>query len=253
MRNKGLPKGIEALLAGAFWLAIWALAARLAGNELLLAGPGPVFALLWLLVKTPDFWQTVGVTLLRIFLGFSLGCAAGVLLAGATFRLRPARVLLAPLIRVVRAVPVASFILILLVWCRNDAVPVWIAALMVAPTVWAGVDKGLQEVDGQLLEMGRVFGFSFWKRLREIELPSVLPYFLSSVSASLGLAWKAGVAAEVLCTPADSIGKKIYEAKVYLETPELFAWTVVVVLISMALEALILWALSRLPGGRTTP
>ena len=164
-----------------------------------------------------------------------------------------ARVLLAPLIRVVRAVPVASFILILLVWCRNAAVPVWIAALMVAPTVWAGVDKGLHEVDGQLLEMGRVFGFSFWKRLREIELPSVLPYFLSSVSASLGLAWKAGVAAEVLCTPADSIGKKIYEAKVYLETPELFAWTVVVVLISMALEALILWALSRLPGGRNVP
>ena len=148
--------------------------------------------------------------------------------------------MLSPVLHIVRAAPVASFIIITLVWIRYQWVPVFISFLMVLPIAWINVEQGIRETDPQLLEMASLYRLSFSKRFWKIYVPSVKPFFLTAAVNGLGFAWKSGVAAEVICRPDFSIGKQLQDAKVYFETPEVFAWTAVVVLLSLLLERLLL-------------
>ncbi|MBQ1602877.1 MAG: ABC transporter permease subunit, partial [Oscillospiraceae bacterium] len=142
--------------------------------------------------------------------------------------------------------PVASFIILALVWLGRDAVPVFIAGLMVLPVVWANTAAGLAGIDPQLLELAQVFHLPRARVLRRIIGPSVLPHLRAALRSALGLGWKAGIAAEVLTVPKYAVGRMIYEAKLYLETTELFAWTVTVVLLSLVIERLLLRLVSRI-------
>jgi NitT/TauT family transport system permease protein len=137
--------------------------------------------------------------------------------------------------------------------CLHSAVlPAVIALLIVLPVVWANVAEGIAAVNPQLLEMSHSFGFSIWKRLRLLYLPSVLPYFRSGTVTALGLACKSAVTAEVLCKPVRAIGTQLHSARIYMETAELFAWTVTVILLSLFLERGLAALLKRLPGGDLT-
>ena len=106
-----------------------------------------------------------------------------------------------------------------------------------------------RSTDGQLLELARAYRFSRGRTVRLIYLPSLRPYFLSALTTSMGLAWKSGVAAEVLCWPRPGIGTQIYNSKLYLEIPELFAWTAVVVALSLLLERLLRWLVEHRSRG----
>jgi NitT/TauT family transport system permease protein len=141
---------------------------------------------------------------------------------------------------VVKSTPVASFIILALIWLGRDILPVVITGLMVLPVVWANVSAGIAGQDGKLLEMAAVYRMSRWGILRHITVPSVLPHFRAALSSALGLGWRAGIAAEVLTVPQLSIGKRIFEAKLYLETTELFAWTLTVILLSLLIERVLL-------------
>ena len=87
--------------------------------------------------------------------------------------------------------------------------------------------------------MAKIFGVSPAKILFEIKIPLIMPSFAASATAALGFAWKSGVAAEVICRPANSLGKLLQDAKLYLETPRVFAVTATVALLSLLLELLI--------------
>ena len=230
------------LLPVLFWLGVWQLAAAAVGQELLLPGPAAVGRHLLELAAGAVFWQTALASLLRIFGGLLLGVALGALLAGLTAWVPLLDWVLTPAVKVVRATPVASFILLVYLWVERGRVPGLISALMVLPVVWGNVTRGIAETDPQLLELARAYGFGRGRTLRRIYIPSVLPYFASGCRTALGLAWKAGVAAEVLCQPQNAIGTQIYNTKYYLETPSLFAWTLVVIALSFLLE----WAVGGL-------
>ena len=144
----------------------------------------------------------------------------------------------------VRAAPVASLFILVLLWSYRNWWTAIIAALMVLPVVWANVVQGVESTDAQLLELARAYGFPRRRTLTLVYVPSVLPYFAAACRTSLGLAWKAGVAAEVLCLPKLAIGTQVSNAKTYLETPALFAWTLTVLCLSFLLE----WGLGRLLG-----
>lgn len=230
------------LLPVLFWLGVWQLAAAAVGQELLLPGPAAVGRRLLELAAGAVFWQTALASLLCIFGGLLLGVALGALLAGLTAWVPLLDWVLTPAVKVVRATPVASFILLVYLWVERGRVPGLISALMVLPVVWGNVTRGIAETDPQLLELARAYGFGRGRTLRRIYIPSVLPYFASGCRTALGLAWKAGVAAEVLCQPQNAIGTQIYNTKYYLETPSLFAWTLVVIALSFLLE----WAVGGL-------
>lgn len=224
------------LLPVLFWLGVWQLTAAAVGQELLLPGPAAVGRRLLELAAGAVFWQTALASLLRIFGGLLLGVALGALLAGLTAWVPLLDWVLTPAVKVVRATPVASFILLVYLWVERGRVPGLISALMVLPVVWGNVTRGIAETDPQLLELARAYGFGRGRTLRRIYIPSVLPYFASGCRTALGLAWKAGVAAEVLCQPRLAIGTQVYRAKITLETPDLFAWTAVVIALSFLLE-----------------
>ncbi|MCI8554666.1 MAG: ABC transporter permease subunit [Clostridiales bacterium] len=240
--SKGPVRGLLALI---FWLLVWQLAAVTVGEELLLPSPRKVAAALVSLAGDSLFWQAAGASLLRMGAGFAAAVVVGCLSAAATVRFRVAELLLSPLLRTVRAVPVASFIILLLIWVHTDALPAAASFLMVTPVIWGNVEKGLRAVDRQLLEMAQVFRFTRTRTLLRVRVPSVMPYFLSACTTGLGLAWKSGIAAEVIARPLLSIGRQLQNAKVYLETAEMFAWTLVVAALSLLLEKLLVTAVRR--------
>ena len=240
------------LLAVAFWLAVWQAAAMAIGQEVFLVSPVQALRTLVQLLPRADFWQRVCFSSGRILLGFLLGAVVSVALAICAARWSAADALLAPVMQLVKATPVASFIILALVWLNSRSLSLFISALMVFPPVYLNVLEGIRRTDGQLLEMARVFRVPFSRRLRYIYLPQIMPYFRTAVSLGLGLCWKAGAAAEVIGLPAGSIGEALYTAKVYFQTPDLFAWTVTIVAVSVLFERLFLiltdWAARKVGG-----
>ena len=230
----------ERLAAAAFWLAVWQCAAMAVGQEVFLVSPVQAVRTLLQLLPQAEFWQRVGFSSGRILLGFGLGVAVSIVLAVAAQAWHTADVLLAPVLQLVKATPVASFIILALVWVRGSALSVLISFLMVLPVLYGAVRTGIQSADPQLLEMTKVFCLPLGRRLRAVWLPAVLPAFRQGCSVALGICWKSGVAAEVIGLPNGSIGDALYRAKITLSTGELFAWTFVIILLSAGFEKLFL-------------
>lgn len=228
-----------------FWLLIWqgasmALAALYPHGSLLLPSPLSATARLLELIVTLSFWKTIATSSVHILGGFLLSCALAVLLAALAARYRRVEELLTPLVAAVKTVPVASFIILALVWLSSRTLPLFIAALMVFPPIYLNVLEGIRHTDRALLEMAHIFRVPFRRTLRGVYLPQVLPHFRSAASAALGLCWKAGSAAEVIALSTGSIGEQLYNAKIYFMTADLFAWTLAIVLISAFFEQLFL-------------
>ena len=171
-----------------------------------------------------------------------------VVLAVCAARWSAADALLAPVMQLVKATPVASFIILALVWVRGSALSVLVSFLMVLPVLYGAVRTGIAGADVQLLEMAAVFRLPPGRRLRAVWLPAVLPAFRQGCSVALGICWKSGVAAEVIGLPNGSIGDALYRAKITLSTGELFAWTFVIILLSAGFEKLFLFALDKAVG-----
>lgn len=229
-------KHLRALGAFLFWMAVWQAAAMIVGKTYILPSPAAVLTALVSLAGKPVFWLSALFSLLRILGGFAASVAAGTLLAAVTLCSKTADALISPLLRVVRATPVASFIILAILWIGRTQIPGFIAMLMVTPVVWGNVTSAASETDGQLLEMAEAYGFGPFKKLRLIYIPSVFPSWRAACLTGIGLAWKAGIAAEVLCLPKNAVGTALYYSKINFETPELFAWTALVVAMSFLLE-----------------
>lgn len=233
------------LFASLLALAMWQLAAVLVNNRLLLVGPVQVAIRLCALVRQGAFWAAVGFTFSRITLGFLLAFCLGLALAALAARFPLAETLIHPYMTAVKTVPVASFIVIALLWLSGRRLSIFISFLMVLPVLYANLLQGIRAADGKLLEMARVFRTGSVNRVRCIYLPALAPYCLSACRSALGLCWKAGVAAEVIGVCSGSIGGMLYDAKVYLEIGDLFAWTLVIVALSVGFE----WCFTRLLAG----
>ncbi len=212
---------------------------------MLLPAPLEVFSRLAKLVMEGEFWRHIGSSLFRIMAGYLCALLIGFVLGAITARSKPLDALLSPAARVIRATPVASFIILLFVFLSKERIPAITSFLMVLPVVWSNVYEGINSTDTKLLEMAKVFRLSPAKTLRKIYLPSVFPFLLAAAKTGMGLAWKAGIAAEVMVSPASGIGAELYNAKIYLESADLFAWTAVIVIISMILEKLLVRLVRR--------
>lgn len=248
-----MPKGKQRSIIAACYLLIWQLASMAVGSDLLFPSPWRTLKSLIALLTSVNFYFSAGTTLLRVLGGFLLGVLSGTLLGVVSASFAGVAAFLSPLRHVLRSTPVTSFIVLVLLYLSNTLTSFFIPAVMVTPILWASVQAGIENTDKQLLEMAKVYRFSFCGSLKHIYFPAVLPQFLAASTTALGIAWKSGIAAEVIATPLFSIGKSIYECKIYLETPELFAWTAAVILLSIGMEKLILSAFSHVRENRAAP
>lgn len=241
-----MKKILKYSLIALVWIGLWQLIAMAVGHELLFPAPWAVIVRLGELVITLDFYKTIGLSLLRIVAGIAIGVTVGALGGMLTAFSKLARDFFAPALAVIKSTPVVSFIFLIVLWISRDVAPLIIAAMIVTPVVWANAETGFLNTDKALLEMANVYKMSRASKIKHIYLPSIASYFFASLRASLGMAWKAGIAAEVLLVPVISIGKMISDAKIYFETVDLFAWTVVVIILSVVIEKLMVVLFSAL-------
>ena len=242
--DKTKKRRIQILAASVFWLGVWQAAAVAIGQEVFLVSPVQAIGTLVELLPQAEFWQRIGFSAGRILLSFGLGVLSSAVLAVAAEKWEWVDALLAPVMQLVKATPVASFIILALVWV-SSSLSVLISFLMVLPVLYSAVRTGIGSADRQLLEMAQVFRLPLGRRLRAVWLPAVLPAFRQGCSVALGICWKSGVAAEVIGLPDGSIGDALYRAKITLSTGELFAWTFVIILLSAVFEKLFLALLDK--------
>lgn len=235
-KKQKIYKAVSVALA----LLLWQAGAIALDSGLLLASPWEVLVRLTTLWREPGFWSAVWFTFSRIVLGFLLAFVLGTGLGLLAGRWKGAELFLWPYMLTIKTVPVASFIILSLVFLKARQLSVFISFLMVLPVLYSNVLQGVKSTDKALLEMARVYRVPYGRRLLYIHLPHLKPFVLSGCSTALGLCWKAGVAAEVIAVTADSIGGHLYDAKVYFMTADLLAWTVLIVLISVTFEKLFL-------------
>lgn len=219
-----------------FWICIWQIVCFFVQNNLLLPSPIEVIRRLGALIMYTKFWGTIANSFLRILTGFFIGASVGVIAAIASWKLPILKIILHPAMVIVKSTPLASFIILALVWIKTSRLSIFISFLMVFPILYGNVLQGIESVSKELLEMAYVYKLSRWKKFKFIYIPAILPAFLSAITTGIGFAWKSGIAAEVLASPHMTIGKAIYESKIYLEITDLFAWTLTVILLSMILE-----------------
>jgi len=247
MSNKG-ANIIKSVACALFWIGVWALLSLIVNKSVIIPSPFATVERLWELLGSGDFYLACLFSLGRVFLGFLSGVMIGTALAalsqiGAEFMISPA-------VSVIKATPVASIIIVMLFFLKRDVVPVTATLLMVVPIIYSNVLSGIRSVPKEKREVAQIYRFGLGKTMRYCILPSAMPYFSAGVKTAVGIAWKAGVAAEVLCTPKTSIGSALWDAKTYLESEDLFAWTLAVVLISIVIEKIIVAGISKLTGGR---
>ena len=229
-----------------FWLLLWQLVSDHIARPIFLVGPRETIQALGSLVGSSSFWQAVWGSLGRIGAGFGLAALAGILCGSLAHFIPLFGEILSPLVSLMKTVPVASFVILALIWAGADQLALFISFVVVFPMIYLNTMAGLDATDPQLLEMAKVFRIRPWQKLWQIYRPALAPYLLSACQVALGMSWKSGIAAEVIGTPEFSIGENLYMAKVFFSTDELFAWTAVVILLSFLFEKGILWLLQQI-------
>lgn len=224
-----------------FWFVIWQILAMVVDNPILMVTPQVVFGRFWELLGQTMFWQTLGSSLLRISAGFVSGLLTAALLAGISSRYSVAEQVLRPFMNLLKTIPVASFVVLLLIWWGASVLAVAISFLVVLPNIYINALEGIKAADRRLLEMAKVFHMPVKNRFLYIYRPAFRPFLESGMKISLGMCWKSGVAAEVIGMPEYSIGGQIYLSKIYIDTAGVLAWTAAIVLLSLCFERLVLW------------
>lgn len=223
-----------------FWLVVWQVFSMIIDKEILLVSP--ISAIIELLKRLRDVntWNVIWSSFARISMGFFFAFFGGIVLAVVSNKIKILSDLLAPVMLMIKSVPVASFIILCLIWLDTQTLSTFISFLMVFPIIYTNALEGIQNTDQNLYEMLTVFQVKPLKRVRYVYLEQMMPYILSACKVSVGLCWKAGIAAEVIGVPTNSIGGQLYLSKMYLDMSGLFAWTLVIVVLSMVFEKVIL-------------
>ena len=245
-KSKKTKQVIFKISAIAFWIIVWEALALAIGSDLIISSPVQVAGRLAKLIVSPDTWKTVGFSFVRIASGFVLALALGTAAAVLSSKVKALKILLSPITSVIKSTPVASFIILAIMWFGSKNLSIFISFLMVFPIIYLNILGGIESVSRELKEMSAVYKLSAAKRLGYVYLPQVMPFVISACSVALGLCWKSGVAAEVIGISDGSIGERLYQAKLYFETGDLLAWTAIIIAVSTCPEKIVLLLLKRL-------
>lgn len=230
---------IYKLIAVFLALLLWQVLAIVIKQPILIVTPLSVIKRLGTIWLEAGFWSSIGFSMLRILVGFFAGLILGILFAIISSKSKLAEALLWPYMVTVRSVPVASIVVICLIWLSSANLSAFISFLIVIPVIYQNVLTGIRSKDKELEEAAMVSGATGFQRFRYVTLPQIAPHLLSACTVTVGMAWKAGIAAEIIGTPKGSIGQQLYLSKIYLDTDDLLAWTVVLVILSIICEKLI--------------
>lgn len=227
------------LAAIIFWLLIWHIVSTTVNLQIVLPTPMSVLKKLIELATTEKFWTAICFSFIKIISGIAIGIVLALVISVLTAKVKTFNAVFSIPLNVIKSTPVASFIIMALVWIKSAYIATFVTAIMVLPIVWANMHEGIISVNKKSIEVGKCYTFTLKKYLKYIYIPHLRPFFISSLTSAAGLGWKAGIAAEVIASPKDAIGAYLNDAKVYLETEEMFAWTVAIIVLSAVIQFLI--------------
>ena len=231
---------IQKMIVAIIWIVIWIVISNHLNNELFLPGPRKVVLTLQSMIKTKNFWISILYSTYKIGMGFLLGLCLGLIFGGVASKIHLLRLFLSPMISIIKTIPVASFIILILVWVNSKQLSTCISFLVTFPMIYIAVLEGYDHVNQQLLEMVKVYKVKPITQLRYLYLSEIHPFVISSAKVAVGLSWKAGISGEIIGLPTKSIGEQLYLSKLYLDISQLFAWTVVIVIICYVFEKIML-------------
>lgn len=229
-----------------FWLAVWSIASHIIGNDIFLPSPVDVIRRFFGLILTYEFYNTVSMTVGRILFGFFLALFTGIIMAVISGIFKPFMILVAPFMTALKSVPVASFVILALLWFKSEYLSSFISFIMVLPIIYLNVLNGIDVCDKKITDMAKVFRIPIFTRVSHIYLPFITGYLKTGCSVALGLCWKAGIAAELIGVPDGTIGERLYFSKIYFDMSDLFAWTVAIIFISLVFEKVFMYILGKL-------
>lgn len=240
-------KALKMVASILFWIVVWHIAATITNKNLLIPIPTPfsTFNALVVGLKESTFYLSAVYSVVRIAIGFLLALFFGTVLGILSSKIELLDTLFSPLLKVIRAIPVVSFIILVFLWMKRDSVPTFIAFLTVLPIIWTNVKSGINATDKQLIEIAKVMGMKRGAILKNIVIPQAFPFISSAISTGLGFAWKSGVAAEVICRTQNSLGNLLSSEKSIANYDDVFAVTVIVVILSVIFEYSISSVLKR--------
>ncbi|MBD5092608.1 MAG: ABC transporter permease subunit [Clostridiales bacterium] len=238
------------LLALAIVLAVWAIAAKAYDNKLVLPAPDTVLVALFSLGKSGGFWQSVGTTLLRTLICFVWSFALALLFATLAGLFNPLHRVLAPIVTILRAAPTVTVILLLYAFMANVTLAKVVGFLIAFPIMYSAFYGAIVGVDKDLLKMAKLYKVRPIDRIRFIYLPSIANCLFDTNKATLSLTLKVIIASEILTNVSLSIGGKFQAAYAAPEINYLFAWTLIAIIFSFVLEAVVailkkIWEVAR--------
>lgn len=231
-----------------FWILLWWLLAAIIDERVFLPSPFETIKGLIKLLPSPDFWRCVLFSSSRVVVSFLISFILAFIFGSLGGSSELFDTLFSPLIKAMRSIPVASIVILVLLWVKSSNLSIVVSLLVVFPILYSSFSTGLRSINPLILEAADSYEIKGWKRIRYIYFPSLFPYIESGIKSSLGLCWKSAVAAEVIGLPSSSIGSKLYEAKIYLDTPSLFSLTIVIVVLAVIFESFMLFLVKMVKG-----
>ena len=235
--NRVLPlyKSLKTILSIIAILAIWDAIALIVDDGYFMPGVSETTAALVKIVVSGEAFKVIFIALFRVISGLVLGIASGVILAALCHKFDIVSALISPIISIMKATPVACIIVLLWIRLNYTEIAIFVVVLMVLPIVWQNVYEAFKSIDKSLIEVADVFKISAKQRLKILVIPSILSYLLPATVTAIGLAWKAEIAAEIMTN--SNIGELIYDFKTMsYDTASIFAWTAIIVTLSILFE-----------------
>ena len=238
MKKLILKNLIQTGVAILFLLAVWWLAYHSVGNDLLIPSLSKSLKEVGGLLVKAAFWRALGGTLLRALIAFVISFLLAIIFAVVAYLLPWFERFFAPVVSVLRSMPILAVLLILLAFLDAGKAPIAVAFLSLFPMLYAGVLAALSSVDRRFIEISRVEGAGLFRRVTAIYLPLSAPYILKEAGAALSFSVKLIVSAEILANTAKSLGGMMQDARLY-ELPQLFALVAVAFLAGLLMETLV--------------
>lgn len=239
MKESRSRRGVKYLGCGLFWMLVWQLISMIARNNFLIAGPAETLKCLWQMLWVSQTYQALWNTAVSVSLGFAAAFMLGAVLALVASQAGLVEYLLEIPVQFAKSVPVAAFVVLVLLWFGAGRLSVVISAVIAFPVIYSNVLTGLRNKDRLLQEMAQIYEIPFWRRLWRIDVYELYPYFVSGGRTAYGMCWKAGIAAEVIAIARNTVGESLYLAKIYLATEEIFAWIILILVVSGLCEAML--------------
>lgn len=245
MRATIIVSKIKKVIYIACWIIIWQVVYLRVGKDVLVPSPIQTSKALIELAQEASFYINIIVTCQRVVWGTSISLIVGLMLGIMVYLYPVLKPFFEPIIVVMKSTPIMAIIILALLWFKSNDVPIFVCFLMCCPIVYTNTVQNLGEIDQNLLELIKLYHVKMRYLIKSFYWPYISSCIQSTLCLVVGMSWKVVIAAEVLAIPKYAMGYELLEAKIYLETERVFAWVIVIILLSKSCESIIRHAFGR--------